>query len=116
MVQRGLESVPCTKVKYVKDGQEAIDYLEGREQYGDRKAFPLPHIILLDLKMPRISGFEFLLWRRDEASDELSMIPVVILSGSDLEEDVKKAYVLGANRYLTKTPDIALFSRRMRQM
>ena len=116
MVTRGLKDVPHAQLKSVKDGQEAIDYLEGRGNYSDRQRFPVPHMILLDLKMPRVSGYEFLKWRREEAPKDLSLIPVIVLSGSDLSDDVKRAYALGANRFLAKTPDINLFSQHLQHM
>src|SRR5437660_8127834 len=64
----------------VRDGQEAIDYLEGTGQYGNRSMFPLPQLILLDLKMPRVNGLEFLKWLRQW--DPGKLIPVVVLTSS----------------------------------
>jgi CheY-like chemotaxis protein len=116
MVSRGLRDVPCAALKSVKDGQEAMDYLEGKGDYGNREKYPLPHMILLDLKMPRVSGFDFLKWLREQAPQDVRIIPVIVLSGSDLQEDVRKAYKLGANRFVAKTPDINLFARRLKHM
>ena len=84
----------------VRNGEEAIHYLQGEGQYADRKAHPFPSILLLDLNMPKKSGFEVLEWIRSHA--ELNRLPVVILSTSNQEQDVRKAYDLGANSYLTK--------------
>ena len=69
-------------------------------QYADRAMYPLPSLILLDLKMPRATGFEVLKWIRSHP--ELGQLPVVVLSGSELHEDVRRAYVGGANSYLVK--------------
>jgi len=115
-IKRALESVPDAHLERVKDGQEAMDYLEGNEPYTDRKRYPLPDIILLDLKMPRVDGFQFLKWRREKASEEIALVPVVVLSGSNLDKDIREAYTLGANRYLVKTSDTALYQKRMRLM
>lgn len=84
----------------VGDGAEAIDYLRGVDDYSDRKQFPLPALILMDLKMPRVDGFEFLAWLRREPG--LKLIPVVVLSSSNLPLDVKRAYELGANSFVVK--------------
>jgi CheY-like chemotaxis protein len=87
----------------VGDGAEAIDYLRGVDDYADRKQFPLPALILMDLKMPRVDGFEFLGWLRREPG--LKLIPVVVLSSSNLPNDVKRAYELGANSFVVKVQD-----------
>ena len=87
----------------VGDGAEAIDYLRGVDDYADRERFPVPALILMDLKMPRIDGFEFLAWLRRE--EELRMIPVVVLSSSNLPHDVRRAYELGANSFIVKLQD-----------
>ncbi len=84
----------------VEDGEQAIAYLSGAGAYADRALYPLPSLILLDLKMPRATGFEVLKWIR--AHNELAGLPVVVLSGSELQDDVEKAYGGGANSYLVK--------------
>jgi CheY-like chemotaxis protein len=84
----------------VRDGQEAMDYLAGREQYQDRQRYPFPSLVLLDLKMPRVNGFEVLDWLQQHA--RLRRVPVVVLSGSDDRGDLNRAYDLGANSYLVK--------------
>jgi CheY-like chemotaxis protein len=84
----------------VEDGDKAIAYLSGAGRYADRAAYPMPSLILLDLKMPRATGFEVLKWIRSHA--ELGQLPVVVLSGSELQEDVRQAYGSGANSYLVK--------------
>ena len=84
----------------VEDGQQAIDYLEGKGQYTDRSIHPLPLLVLLDLKLPYVPGLEVLRWLRDQPA--LSKIIVVVLTSSDHPADVKKAYALGANSFLSK--------------
>src|SRR4051812_43318641 len=84
----------------LEDGDQAIAYLSGSGVYSDRAMYPLPSLILLDLKMPRATGFEVLKWIRGHP--ELGQLPVVVLSGSELHEDVRRAYLGGANSYLVK--------------
>jgi len=81
------------------DGQEAIDYLQGVGKFAERKKFPVPGLILLDLKLPFVMGLDVLKWIRRQP--ELACI-VVILSSSREEGDIAEAYRLGANAYLVK--------------
>jgi CheY-like chemotaxis protein len=86
------------------DGQEAISYLRGEGKYGDRQTHPLPKLIVMDIKMPRKTGFEVLEWvKRD--SKPLRRIPIVIVSSSDNPADINRAYELGANAYMVKPMD-----------
>jgi CheY-like chemotaxis protein len=89
-------------VKAVNDGQQAIDYLIGAGKVGDREEHPLPCLILLDLKLPHVPGLEVLSWIRQEAHLNT---PVVILTSSQNDTDIAKAYDLGANAYLVKPSD-----------
>lgn len=84
----------------VRDGQEAVDYLSGKDRYADRLAHPLPALIVLDLKMPRMNGFDVLAWLARHP--EFNQIPVVMLSSSGDELDMKKARQLGAREYFVK--------------
>jgi CheY-like chemotaxis protein len=88
-------------VRFVTDGEEAITYLSGSGDYGDRVRFPFPQLMLLDLRMPRRDGFEVLAWVR--ATPACGCLPVVVLSSSGFDEDVQRAFALGANGYLIKT-------------
>ena len=83
-----------------QDGEEALHYLSGEGLWNDRERFPLPVLILLDLKLPRKSGLEVLAWIRAQKS--LSRIPVVVFTSSRERKDVNEAYDLGANSYLVK--------------
>jgi CheY-like chemotaxis protein len=82
------------------DGQHAIDYLAGTGKYGDRAQFPLPDLILLDLKLPAVMGMEVLRWVREQRA--LDLVMVLVLTSSSLESDVRSAYRAGANSYLVK--------------
>ncbi len=87
-------------LRAVDSGEETIAYLAGRGQYANRREYPLPTLILLDLAIPRGEGFEVLEWiRRDPY---LRRTPVIILTGSDRPDDVARAFDLGANAYLVK--------------
>jgi CheY-like chemotaxis protein len=84
----------------VRDGQEAVDYLSGKGQYADRAAHPLPALVVLDLKMPRMNGFDVLGWLAEQP--DFKEIPAVVLSSSADELDMKKARQLGAREYFVK--------------
>jgi CheY-like chemotaxis protein len=94
-------------VHVVSDGEQAVDYLKGNGRFSDRTEFPLPGLILLDLKLPRVSGFEVLEWIQKEPS--LPQLVVVVLSSSGETRDVNMAYRFGARSYLVKPPTAASF-------
>jgi DNA-binding response OmpR family regulator len=85
----------------VPDGHEAIYYLQGRGHYMDRRQYPEPCLALLDLKLPLVDGFGVLRWIRQQPAWQESL-PVIILSSSDQETDIRKAFELGAHEYLVK--------------
>jgi CheY-like chemotaxis protein len=87
----------------VRDGEEAINYLTGVFPFSDRVRFPIPSLLLLDLKMPRVDGFAVLRWLKTEPS--LMSLRVVVLTSSEDIRDVSKAYQLGANSFLVKPLD-----------
>lgn len=89
-----------TALQFVRDGQEAIDYLVGEGRFANRVAFPGPDLLLMDLKMPRKDGFQVLDWVREQP--RLKRFPVIIFSSSSLNSDINLAYDLGANSYLVK--------------
>lgn len=83
-----------------KDGREALDYLEGVGEFADRGKFPLPGLVILDLKMPRISGFGVLRQMRQRPETQRTIVLMLTSSASD--EDIAEAYALGVNGYLVK--------------
>jgi len=84
----------------VRDGQAAIQYLSGEGAYADRARYPIPFMILLDLRLPKLSGFEVLEWIREQPY--LAELIVIVLTASDHVPDVNKAHELGANCYFVK--------------
>ncbi len=90
-------------VMHVSDGQQAIDYLLGEADYRDRIRYPVPVLVLLDLKMPKVDGFDVLAWLKTRP--ELVGLPVVVLSSSSREDDIQRARTLGAADYRVKPAD-----------
>ncbi len=103
----------CNDLRFVKDGEELMDYLHQRGKYADRRSRPRPGLILLDLNMPKKDGREAL--REIKSDPDLRAIPIVVLTTSKEEEDVLRSYDLGANSYVTK-PVTFQGSRRRRQV
>ena len=91
----------------ITSGEEAIDYLMGKGKYANRAEFPLPSLVLLDLKMPGLDGFDVLQWIRSQPG--ISSLRVVVLSTSDEARDIDRAYKLGANSFLVKPNDFDRF-------
>jgi CheY-like chemotaxis protein len=87
-------------IQIVRDGEKAIEYLSGGGTFTPRDKFPIPYLLLLDLKLPFKSGHEVLGWIRNQ--DHLSALIVIMLSTSGEAHDVDQAYELGANAYLVK--------------
>jgi CheY-like chemotaxis protein len=101
LIQRAFQKAGMYDVlKTVSDGDQAIGYLSGQGVYANRQKYPLPFLVLLDLKMPGTDGFEVL--QRVRAEQELRRLLVVVLTSSNLQTDVDRAYELGANSYLVK--------------
>lgn len=101
LIQRAIAKARIVNpVQIVEDGAAAIAYLDGESPYDDREKHPLPVVMLLDLKLPKKSGFEVLAWLR--AQPKLGRLPVVVLTSSSETPDINKAYELGANSYLVK--------------
>src|SRR5688572_4973203 len=98
----------------VRDGTEAVAYLSGQGKFADRNQYPLPDLMLLDLKMPRMDGFQVLQWARRQP--ELTMLCIVVLTTSDDLPDVNLAYELGANSFLTKSGRLRDFTAQVAEI
>lgn len=100
LLQHAMKKAGVTNpIKVVNDGQQAIEYLQGAGRFADREEYPAPFLVLLDLKLPHVMGFEVLKWIRSQAGTRKI---VVVLSASDQPTDISEAYGLGANGYLVK--------------
>ena len=104
----------ANKILHLKDGQEVIDYLFGEGQWKGRTTANTPKVILLDLKMPKVSGIEVL--KKIKSNDETRSIPVVILTSSKEDPDIKECYKLGVNSYVVKPVGFEDFSRTVAQL
>jgi CheY-like chemotaxis protein len=115
MLQLACQKAGLTRpLVMVGDGGEAMDYLSGRGRFFDRAAHPLPALVVLDLKMPRMSGFDVLGWLADQPT--FKELPVVVLSSSSDVSDIKKAQALGAREYFIKPhrlEDLVNIARRI---
>ena len=87
-------------MQFVDDGEQALSYLEGITPYTNRQSFPLPNLMFLDLKMPKLDGFAVLRWVRQQP--KLCRLPVMIFTSSGEPQDVNLAHELGANAYTVK--------------
>jgi CheY-like chemotaxis protein len=101
IIKRAVLSLrPKSPVLVVLSGKELTEYLNGQGCYADREAFPLPGLILLDLRMPEMNGFELLEWLKHEPRH--AAIPVIVISAFDRQRDIRKSYQLGARTFLRK--------------
>lgn len=101
----------ANRLVHVCDGQDALDYLRGEGRYTDPASRERPHLVLLDLRLPRVDGLEVL--RQMKADPDLRAIPVVILTTSSAERDVMEGYNHHASSYLVKPVDFEQFTRLM---
>lgn len=101
-------------LQVVTNGEEAINYLEGKAPYNDLECYPIPALILLDLKLPRKSGLEVLAWIRQQP--QLKRLLVVVLTASRETPDINKAYEIGANSYLVKPVNFHDFLEMIRTL
>jgi CheY-like chemotaxis protein len=90
----------ANKIKHVVDGQAALDYLLRRNEYEKPESSPRPHLILLDLRLPRVDGLDVLKFVKE--NDELKNIPVIVLTTSEADKDMIRAYDRHVNSYLVK--------------
>ena len=95
-------------LQWVKDGQEALDFLFCEGAYADRRAMEWPKLILLDIKMPKVNGIEVL--QKIKQDDKLRRVPVVILTSSAEQPDIEEAYRLGVNSYIVKPVEFGAFA------
>jgi len=101
LIKRAVLSLhPKSPVMIVTSGRDLMMFLEGQERYADRKAFPYPGLILLDLRIPEMNGFELLEWLRTESRH--AGIPVIVVSSFDRQREIRKSYQLGARTFLSK--------------
>ena len=101
LIQRAFRKAEIgAELKWVKDGSEAKAYLLGQGIYSDRQEWPMPVLVIADLKMPLMNGFELLSWVRTRP--ECRRIPYVVLTSSSQSPDINRAYDMGANSYLVK--------------
>ncbi len=104
----------ANSIQLVEDGEKALDYLHHRGEFTDPETYPRPTLILLDLHLPKVDGLEVL--KDIKCSEDLSMIPVVILTTSAAEKDVAKAYELHANGYLVKPLEFSKFDQLLEEL
>jgi len=104
----------ANQLHHVEDGEAALDYVFSRGAFADRKKFPRPDLVLLDLRLPRVDGLEVL--RQIKSHPELYRLPVVVLTTSDAERDVAVAYEFHANSFLTKPVDFHAFARLLKDL
>ena len=106
LFRRALRGCPMKiDLQQVDDGQTAVDYLKGEGRFSDRKTYPMPGLVVLDVQMPGFGGLAVLQWIRKQP--RLQGLPVVVLSGSDRGKSVEEAMECGADTYLVKGADTA---------
>src|SRR2546423_12387069 len=101
-------------MRCVRDGAEAIAYLAGEDRFADRKAYPFPQLVVMDLKMPRLTGLDVLAWLKGH--EEYRRIPKIMLSGSAQEQDIEEAYRLGVSTYFQKPSSLTEFGELFHYM
>lgn len=112
LVKRSLEGHEvANRIVHISDGETALNYLFRRGEFADPEKSPRPHVVLLDLRLPRIDGLEIL--KEIRTSAELERLPVVVLTTSEAERDAAKAYEYHANSFLVKPLDFDKFFHLM---
>ncbi|MDD3268783.1 MAG: response regulator [Syntrophomonadaceae bacterium] len=104
----------ANRIIHVGDGEEALDYLFRRGQYTDDEEYPLPNLILLDLRLPKMDGLSVL--SEIKKSEQLRVIPTVVLTSSESEKDIKSAYINYVNSFLVKPIDFSKFAALMDEL
>ena len=111
LVMRSLRNHPSARITHLADGEAALDYLFRRGPYSDAERWPLPQIVLLDLRLPKVDGLDVL--QKVKSSGRFDEIPIIILTTSQAEADIGKAYRRHVNSYLVKPLDFDQFARLM---
>src|ERR1041384_4674995 len=104
----------ANKIFHVKDGEEALEFLFGTGQYASRADCQHPKVVLLDLKLPKVDGFEFL--RAIRSNERTKCIPVVVLTSSHEQRDLAESYQLGVNSYIVKPVQFENFSKAVAEV
>jgi two-component system, response regulator len=115
LVMRALDTIRASSsIHHLEDGEQALDFLFCQGIYCDRTPNLRPSLVLLDLKLPKVDGFEVL--RQLKSNPKTRSIPIVILSSSQEEQDVKSTCTLGANSYIVKPVDFQEFTQTIREV
>lgn len=104
----------ANKLVWVKDGAEALDFLNGRGDFARRSASNLPKVVMLDLRLPKVDGLEVI--RHIRSDDRLKLIPIVVLTSSKDDRDVHESYELGANAFVSKPVEFNEFAAAVAQL
>jgi CheY-like chemotaxis protein len=113
LLEHALKAVGISNpVMIVSSGEHVIAYLKGQRQFANRAAFPVPGVLITDLNMPGLNGFELLEWLRDHP--QFAIIPTLVFSNSSEPRDIRRAYELGANAYLVKPRTMEQLEAMMR--
>lgn len=115
MIRKNIENqMVKNPIMEVEDGQSALDYIYGVGDYADRHTYPEPDLVLLDINMPKIDGFEVL--ERLKSDPDKRHIPIVMLTSSASEVEVARSYRNGANAYVTKPMEFSRLAEKLRQL
>lgn len=114
LIKKAFEEFQVTDaVHAVNNGEDAIDYLKGNKPFNDRQKYPFPTFLLTGLDMPKVNGFELLLFIK---RSKLIIIPVIVLSASTNAHDLQRAYLFGANAFHIKPPSMVEFKQVLRRI
>lgn len=115
LVKTAFERIGVTdSICSVNDGAEAVAYLKGTGQYNNRQKFPFPTVVMLDLKMPKMNGFELLRYLKNHT--HFAVIPTCVFTSSSDSNDIANAYLFGANAYHVKPSSLELLCRHLKTM